>query len=62
MMSILYFTAVAAILYLVSDWILQQFEVRSGKRFEHRSLIFFAILLSLAITTFSLIQQYSGSS
>ena len=62
MMSILYFTAVAAILYLVSDLILQQFEVRSGKRFEHRSLIFFAILLSLAITTFSLIQQYSGSS
>lgn len=62
MMSILYFTAVAAILYLVSDWILQQVEIRSGKRFEHRSLIFFAILLSLAITTFSLIQQYTGNS
>jgi len=61
MMSILYFTAVAAILYLVSDWILQRFEVRSGTRFEHRSLIFFAILLSLAIATFSLIQLYSGS-
>jgi len=62
MMSILYFTAVAAILYLVSDWILQQVEIRSGKRFEHRSLIFFAILLSLAITTFSLIQQYTVNS
>ncbi|MDH3442056.1 MAG: hypothetical protein OEM63_14955 [Gammaproteobacteria bacterium] len=61
-MEVIYFTAVAVILYLVSDWILQQFEARAGKRFEHRSLIFFAILLTLAISTFSLIQQYTGNS
>ena len=61
-MSIIYFTIVAVLLYLVSDWILEQFETRAGKRFEHRSLVFFAILLSLAITTFSLIQQYTGNS
>lgn len=61
-MSIVYFTIIAVLLYLVSDWILERFEIRAGKRFEHRSLIFFAILLSMAITTFSLIQQYTGNS
>ena len=35
-MSIIYFTIVAVLLYLVSDWILEQFETRAGKRFEHR--------------------------
>ena len=61
-MTIIYFTIVAVLLYLVSDWILEQFEFRAGKRLEHRSLVFFAILLSLAITTFTLIQQYTGNS
>ncbi len=59
-MQILYFTIVAIILYLVSDWLLDRVEVRLGKRLEHRSLVFFVILLSLALTTFSLIQQYTG--
>jgi len=61
-MSIIYFTAVAVLLYLVSDWILNRIEVAAGKRFEYRSLIFFAILLVLALTTFSLIQVYTGNS
>ena len=33
-----------------------------GKRFEYRSLIFFAILLALALATFSLISVYTGNS
>ena len=61
-MSIVYFTLVAIILYLVSDWILDRIEVAAGKRFEHRSLLFFFILLSLALITFSLIQTYTGNS
>ena len=60
-MSIVYFTLVAALLYLFSDWVLQRVEVAAGRRFEHRSLIFFAILLTLALTTFSLIGNLSGS-
>jgi len=60
--SIIYFTAVAVILYLVADWILDRIEVAAGKRFEHRSLIFFAILLTLALTSFSLIGVYTGNS
>lgn len=61
-MSIIWFTLVAIVLYLASDWILNRIEVAAGKRFEHRSLLFFAILLVLALTTFWLIQSYTGNS
>ena len=60
-MSAVYFTVVAIALYLASDWLLQRVEASAGKRFEHRSLIFFAILLLLALVTFTLIQRYAGS-
>lgn len=59
-MSIVYFTLVAIILYVAADWILERVEVAAGKRLEHRSLIFFAILLTLALSSFSLIQYYTG--
>jgi len=61
-MSAVYFTIVAIALYLVSDWLLQRVEASAGRRFEHRSLIFFVILLSLALVTFSFIQQQTGAS
>jgi hypothetical protein len=61
-MNIVLFTLVAAVLYLFSDWLLTRIEIKAGKRLEHRSLIFFAILLTLALTTFSLIQVYTGNS
>ena len=61
-MSAIYFTVVAIALYLFSDWLLQRVEASAGKRFEHRSLIFFVILLTLALITFSLIQQLTGVS
>lgn len=60
-MSIVYFTLVAALLYLFSDWVLQRVEVAVGRRFEHRSFIFFAILLTLALTSFTLLGNISGS-
>ena len=61
-MSIVYFTLVAIILYLAADWILNRIEVAAGKRLEYRSIIFFALLLTLALTTFTLIQVYTGYS
>ena len=60
-MSIIYFTFVAVLLYLLSDWILDRMEVAAGRRFEYRSLIFFVILLSLAMASFTLIQSYTGN-
>lgn len=61
-MEALYFTLVAIVLYLVSDRILDRIEITAGRRFEHRSLIFFAILLTLALATFSVIRWYTGNS
>jgi hypothetical protein len=60
--NIVYFTLVAAVLYLLSDWILNRIEVMAGRRFEYRSLLFFAILLILALASFSLIRVYTGNS
>jgi hypothetical protein len=59
-MSIVYFTLVAIILYFAADWILERVETAAGKRFEYRSLIFFVILLTLALTSFSMIQQFAA--
>lgn len=60
-MESLYFIAVAVLLYLGSDWILQRMEAAAGRRFEYRSFIFFAILLTLALVSFALIRRYAGN-
>ena len=60
-MEIVYFTVVAMILYLGADWILQRIEAAAGKRLEYRSLIFFTILLTLALASFALIRLYTGN-
>ena len=55
-MEIFYFTLTAILLYLAADWILKRMELATGKRFEKRSLIFFAILMTMAVTSFYLIR------
>ena len=60
-MSIVYFTLAAAFLYLLSDWILERVEVTAGRRFQHRSLVFFGILLTLSVTSFTLISYLTGN-
>lgn len=52
-MEIIYFTIVAAALYLVSDRILDLLERRAGRRFDNRSLVFFAIILTLSMLSFA---------
>lgn len=59
-MEILYFTVAAMFLYVVADWILKRMETAAGKRFEYRSLIFFAILLTMAVTSFAIIRNLTG--
>ena len=61
-METILFTAIAAVLYLVADRLLLLLETRAGRRFEHRSLVFFAILLTLAVVTFGAIRRFSGYS
>ena len=60
-MEILYFTLAAILLYFAADWILSRVELAAGKRFKYRNLIFFAILLVMALTSFALIQQLADS-
>lgn len=52
-MEIVYFTIVAAALYLVSDRILDLLERRAGRRFDNRSLVFFGIILTLSVLSFA---------
>lgn len=54
-MEIIYFTLVGIGLYFASDWILDRIEAARGNRFENRSVIFFVIILVLAVVTFQLI-------
>ena len=55
-MEMIYFTVAAVVLYVVSDWILNQIEIKQGARLENRSLIFFVIIGTLSVVSFYIIQ------
>jgi hypothetical protein len=60
-METVYFTLAAIALYFVSDRILERIEIARGARLEHRSLVFFGILLGLALVSFALIRGLTGA-
>lgn len=59
-MEFLYFTLVAIFLYLGADWILRRIETAAGRALEYRNLVFFAILLVMALSSFTLISHLSS--
>lgn len=59
-MDIVYFTAVAIGLYFGADWLLERIERARGKRFENRQVVFFLIILPLALLSFWLARALSG--
>jgi len=59
-MELVVFTVVGAALYGLSDVALRGMERAAGRRFEHRSVIFFAMLLGSTLTTFSVIRALFG--
>ncbi len=59
-METVYFTLAAIALYFVSDRILERIEIARGARLERRSLVFFGILLGLALIGFATIRQLYG--
>ncbi len=59
-MEVVYFTLAAIFLYIGADWILNRMEAAAGRRFQYRSIIFFAILLTMALTSFALIRHFAG--
>ena len=57
-MELVYFTLAGAMLYLASDWILRRIEqARGGEPLPQRSLVFFAIILTLSLGSFELIRR-----
>ena len=56
-MAAIYFIITGIVLYLVADRLLDRIELHRGERLEHRTLVFFGILLGLALATFPLLQS-----
>lgn len=61
-MELVYFTLTGIILYVLTDRVLDRIERARGSRFENRSIIFFAIILVLALISFQIIQNLMRSS
>ena len=59
-MAYLYYTVAAVVLYLLSDWILNKIEQRLGKRLQYRSMVFFVIIMVLALGSFEMIDRIVG--
>ena len=59
-MEIVYFTLAAILLYLLADWILRRIETYLGRVLEQRTVVFFGILLTLALVAFAAIRAYVG--
>ena len=59
-MENLLFLAVAALLWFAADGIVQTVEIRLGRRLEHRTLLFFALLLTFSLGSFAAIRQLLG--
>lgn len=56
-MQAIYFLLVAVALYWLADRLLERIESARGKRLEHRTIVFFFLLLGLALLVFPLMRQ-----
>jgi predicted PurR-regulated permease PerM len=59
-MDLVWFTVVAIALYYGADRLLDWLERRRGARFQSRQVVFFAIILPLALAAFWLIRWLQG--
>ncbi len=57
MEQILAFSLAGAGLYLAADWLFDRVERLRGACFAHRSLVFFALVLGLAVASFRLLDR-----
>jgi len=55
-MELIYYTIAAIVLYLVSDFILNNIEIKMGKRLPNRSFVFLIIITILATGSFNIIR------
>jgi len=59
-MNAILYTVIGVALYFGADWVLNRFERARGARFEHRDIIYFVIILTLALITFYLINHVNA--
>ena len=59
-MDLVYFTLIAIGVYYGADWILDRIERARGARFGNRQVVFFAIILPLALVSFWLMRTLSA--
>ena len=60
-MAAVIYTLTGIILYVAADWLLRRLEGRAGRTFGNRTLIFFGILLSMAMVAFAIIRAVVGA-
>ena len=60
-MDVVYFTVIAIGLYFGADRLLDWLERKRGARFENRQVVFFIIILPLALAAFWLVRMLSRS-
>ena len=60
-MEIVLFTAVGIAIYVAADWILKWIEMGREEPLKYRQIVFFAIFLTLAMTSFPLLQRVLSS-
>lgn len=56
MVEILVFTLNAIFIYFVADWIVRLIEIRRGEVLKQRQIVFFVVILALAIVSFRLLR------
>jgi hypothetical protein len=56
-MQILLFTIVGIALYFAADWALRRIERARGAPLPHRDLVYFGIILSLALLSFTVLER-----
>lgn len=60
-MEIVAFTVVGIILYFFSDWVLNMLEKVHGEPLPQRNLVFFVLIMALALSSFSVIRTFMQS-
>ena len=58
MSEILIFTLNAIVIYFLADWIVRMIEARRGEVLKQRQVVFFVIILVLALVTFRLLRMF----
>jgi hypothetical protein len=59
-MAAIFYTLTGIILYVAADWVLRYLEARAGREFENRTIIFFVLMLSMALVAFAAVRAVIG--